>query len=103
MERTITNLSKLKGRVYVYLANADIGKSFMSHAKAEGFKLGKADPTTKEPAEIMAVNLNKTINYVGSIGSAAFHSNLDTIGGEPLIRVDYGKFVSGEDEYMISK
>lgn len=103
MERTITNLSKLEGKVYVYLANADIGKSFMSHAKTEGFKLGKADPTTKEAAEIMAVNPNKTINYVGSIGSAAFHSNLDTIGGKPFIRIDYGKFVSGEDEYMISK
>lgn len=101
MERTITNLSKLNGKVYVYLASADIGKSFMTQAKAEGFTLGKADPTTKEAAEIMAVSPDKTINYVGSIGSAAFHSKTTEIAGEPLVRVDYEKFVSGKDDYMM--
>lgn len=98
--KTITELSKLGGKVYVYLADKDIGKSFMAMAEEEDFKLGNACPTTKEAAEVMAVNADKTINYVGSIGSAAFHSNLDTIGGNPLIRVDFKKYLTGKD-YII--
>ena len=36
-ERTIVKLAGIKGRVYVYLENDDIGDLFMKQAEKEGF------------------------------------------------------------------
>lgn len=52
-------------------------------------------------AEIMAVNHNNTINYVGVIGRMAFGSGTETVNGEKLLRIDYKKYASGEDEYYL--
>lgn len=94
VQRSIKNLvNKSNGRVYVYLANDEIGNKFMQQAENEGFTFNDgAKPTSRCYAEIMAVNDNYTINYVGSVGCIAFGSGAETVNGQKLIRVDFEKY-----------
>lgn len=98
--RTITELSKKNGRVYVYLANVTIGEKFLQQAENEGFTFGDGvKPTERCYAEIMAVNHDLTINFVGTNGRIAFGGGAKTVGGEQLIRVDFEKYAAGEQDY----
>lgn len=102
--RTITELSKKNGRVYVYLANVAIGEKFLQQAEDEGFTFADgAKPTERCYAEIMAVNRDITINFVGMNGRIAFGSGAKTIGNEELIRVDFAKYANGESDYLYRK
>ena len=86
---TITDLSKLDGRVYVRLSAPEIGVRFLQQSEAEGFTFTDgAKPTSREAAEIMAVNPNRTLNYVGTVGRIAYGC-AGTIGGKPLIRIRF--------------
>ncbi len=99
--RTIIDLSKLNGRVYVYLANAEIGNRFLQQAEAEGFIYHDGvKPTERGCSTIMAVNRDKTVNFVGTNGYIAFGSGAKSIGSEQLIRVDGEKYLSGTDDYL---
>lgn len=40
---TITELSKMAGRVYVYLRNETVAKKFLLDAEAEGFSFGDGE------------------------------------------------------------
>lgn len=95
MLKTIRKLSEQDGRVYVYLANDDIGEQFLQQAEQEGFTFTDgAKPTERCYAEIMAVNRDITINFVGMNGRIAFGSGAKTIGNETLIRIDFEKYIS---------
>lgn len=99
--RTINDLSKLNGRVYVYLANAEIGNRFLQQAEAEGFTYHDGTkPTDRGWSTIMAVNREKTINFVGTNGFIAFGSGAKAVGSELMIRIDGAKYLSGADDYM---
>ena len=100
--RTIKNLvNQNNGKVYVYLANDEIGNKFMQQAEDEGFIFNDgAKPTSRCYAEIMAVNDNYTINFVGSVGRMAFGSGAETVNGQKLLRVDFEKYANGETDYM---
>ena len=94
----------MEGRAYVYLANDEIGIRFMQMAEDEGFTFGDGvKPTERQYAEVMAVNHNTTINYVGANGRIAFGSGAKTIGEEILIRIDFEKFISGDSDYLYKK
>ena len=87
---SIKNLSQLKGRVYVYLATEEIKEEFLRDAIAEGFTHSDGIPLTERPlSNIMAVNPNHTLNYVGSIGRMAFGSGAKTVNNQQLIRVEF--------------
>lgn len=102
--RTIRNISEMDGRTYVYLANDEIGNKFMQMAEDEGFTFGDGvKPTERQYAEVMAVNHNSTINFVGVNGRMAFGSGAKTIGEERLIRIDFRKYISDTNEYYYSK
>ena len=101
--RTIKNLSKLNGRVYVYLANAGIGHRFLQQAETEGFTYGDGvKPTEREYAEIMAINHDGTLNFVGTNGRIAYGSGVRHVGDKQLIRIDFEKYLSGDNDYCIS-
>ena len=98
--RTVSNLSQLDRRVYVYLTNAQIGDQFMLQAEDEGFTFHDGTlPSARCYDNIMVVNRDKTLNYVGANGRIAFGAGAETIGSELLIRVDYEKYLSGDDNY----
>lgn len=91
-EKAISNLLNLKGRVYVYLADEETGKQFMQQAETEGFTFRDGVKPTERPYDsIIALNRDRTINYVGFVGHMAFGAKAKTIGKEKLIRFDYKK------------
>lgn len=104
MDRTIKELAKKNGRVYVYLEDFETGNQFMQQAESEGFTFTDgAKPTERCYAEIMAVNCDITINFVGANGRIAFGSGTKTVGGEELIKVDYKKYISGDINYLYDR
>ncbi len=104
MERTIRNLAEMKDRVYLYFATQKGAIRFQHMAEDEGFTFGDgAKPTERECAEIMAINHDNTINFVGHIGTTAFMAGAKKIGNEGLIRVDFDKYVSGEKDFFFKQ
>ena len=98
MKKTIENLTKMNGKVYVYLKNAEIAEKFLRDAQNEGFTFGDGEkPTNHHYSDIIAVNKDKTLNYVGAIGRIAYGSGADKIGNEKLIRIDYEKYLENKN------
>ncbi|MBQ2662116.1 MAG: hypothetical protein IJF80_05635 [Clostridia bacterium] len=82
-------LSAHTGRIYIYLATADIGRQFLQDAENEGFMFGDGvKPTQREADSIFAIKDDMTINYVGFVGRIAYQA-ADRIGNKPLIKIDY--------------
>ena len=103
-KRTIEELMDLPGRVYVYLGDEEAAEEFFARAQEEGFLFGdKEKPAKKQRDCIIAVNKDRTLNYVGFAGHAAFGSGTETVGGQPLIRADYRRYISGEDDYICQR
>ena len=101
MNRTISDLAKTDGRVYVYLSDDETGNRFLRMAEDEGFTFADgARPTERQYEEIMAVNHGKTLNYVGTAGRIAFGAGAETVGGERLIRVDFRKYAAGNPDFF---
>lgn len=99
-QRKITDLLKLKGRVYVRLASKEIGQRFLQEAEREGFTFcDGVKPTEREHDDIFEINKDMTINYVGFIGHIAF-SGAKRVGGERLFRVDYEKYSENAKDYI---
>ena len=99
--RTVSNLLALKGRVYVYLGGENICNLFLKNAEEEGFTFGDGvKPTQRGGFDLIALHQDWTLNNVGWAGHMAFHNPEAVLGG-PLIRIDYGKYLSGCDDYII--
>ena len=82
-------LSAYRGRLYVYLATENVCRQLLQDAENEGFTFGDGvKPTERQISDIIAVNDDMTINYVGAIGHIAYQA-VDKIGDKPLIRIDY--------------
>ena len=95
MSKTIRELSQMNGRVYIFLRTPELGRRFLLQAEQEGFTFGDGEkPTARQYAEVMAVNRDITINYVGTNGRIAYGGGAVKIGSEPLIRIDYEKLLT---------
>lgn len=82
-------LSTHTGRIYVYLATEDICRRFLRDAESEGFVFTDGmKPTQKHTSDVIAINPDLTINYVGFVGHLAIQA-ANRIGNQPLIRIDY--------------
>lgn len=94
--RTIAELARKRGRVYVYLANSSLCDMFMQQAEQEGFVFADgAKPTEREAHEIMVIHSDFTLNYVGFAGHMLFGNN-----PKNLLRVDYAKYRNGLKDYL---
>lgn len=94
MKKTIKEMAA-NGKVYVYLSDEAVGERFLQQAEQEGFTFSDgAKPTSRHYSDIMAVNPDGTINYVGSYGRMAF-------GANAVNKIDYQRFSDGYDDYMI--
>ena len=103
-KRTIEELMSLPGRVYVYLEDEETAEEFFVKAEEEGFVFGDGEkPSRKQRDCIIAVNKNRTLNYVGFAGHAAFGSGAKMLGDEPLIRINYRRYPSGDWDYIYGK
>ena len=91
-ERTLTALRKeLRGDIYVWLRNEEIGNRFLQDAEHEGFTIGGDRPTAHPYAAVMALH-DDTINYVGSNGMTRFSCG----GTSDFHRVDYEMFLKAQ-------
>lgn len=97
MKRTIKELSKLKGKVYVYLKDEKTAKIFLKNAELEEFKFNRIKPTENKRSNIIAVKARKQLSYVGFVGHMAFQCPSGVEGN--FYRIDYKKYISGDDEY----
>lgn len=96
MSQPIKHLSQMNGRVYVFFKTDNLCRQFLTQAEREGFTFQDgAKPTERHTSDVIAVNKDYTINYVGTVGHIAFGSNIKKIGDESLIRIDYAEFIRG--------
>lgn len=99
MNRTIENLRHtISGKIYVYLDNEKIGKQFMRDAENEGYRFGKIKPTQSGWSNIIALEGNKQLSYVGFVGYMNFQCNGGDGGG--LTRIDYEKYIKGYTNFI---
>lgn len=97
MQRTVKKLSRLEGKVYVYLADENIAKQFLQDAEFEGFRFRKIKPTDNGWSSIIAVGKNKQLSYVGFVGHMAFQYPSGVNGN--FYRVDYKKYIDGDEDF----
>lgn len=101
--RNVTELSKLNGKVYVYLKDEMIARRFLQDAENEGFTFGDGEKPTARPGNnLYVVNRNWTVSHVGWAGHMAFQS-AKYVGEQELIRVDYERYLSEEEDFIINK
>ncbi len=99
-DRTLTALSNLDGRVYVYCSDRRTLQKFIEDAENEYFRYGDGvSLMEREPEHVMALNWNRTVNYIGYIGHVAYRT-ADRVGDQTLIRVDYRKYAAGEKDFI---
>ena len=94
--RTIRDLIKTDKKVYIYLQNKAIEYRFMSDAEREGITYGDGIKPTERPVDdIMALNSDGTISFLGWAGRMPYHYSKDTVK-----RVDYERYICGDDYYL---
>ncbi|MCC8358064.1 MAG: hypothetical protein LJU34_09625 [Oscillospiraceae bacterium] len=99
-DRTLTALTKLNGRVYVYCGDRKTQQQFIEDAENEYFHYGDGvSLLERKPGSIMALNQNRTVNFVGYLGTIAF-CHADHLNAVPLIKVDYRKYAAGYQDFI---
>ncbi len=97
--RTIKQFIKRADKVYFYMKDQETCQRFYQDAEREGITFGGEKPTIKEITDIVALLPEGEICYVGWAGHMCFHHG----GIEGVIRIDYAKYVSGDDDFFIIK
>lgn len=98
-KHTLENLLEPNCRIYLYFADRETTKAFIKNAEAEGFTFGDGVKVSKrELDDVMALNNDKTINFLGFAGYMSFRH--PEASSRYLVRVDYKKYISGEENYL---
>ncbi|MCD8118415.1 MAG: hypothetical protein LUE29_02795 [Lachnospiraceae bacterium] len=99
--RTLKALAALDARVYVYCPDRRTKQQFIEDAENEYFCYRDGvSLKEREPEDIMALNRDRTVNFVGYIGHLVFHTTAKEIGDKVLLKVDYRKYVAGEKNFI---
>lgn len=99
-KRTLRALCARNARVYVFLADEAARREFTQQAEREGITYRDGVRLPDRPCDgIMALNRDGTVNFVGFVGRMAFAA-AKTVGGEPLLRVDYRKYQAGDGDFI---
>lgn len=100
-ERTVTKLLNPATRVYVWFSTRSTALAFLEQAEREGFTFTDgALPTTKEPDDILAINDDLTINYLGFAGRVAY-KNVSENNGKLYVRIDYRRYCDCDANYYV--
>lgn len=98
--RTIKELISNEKKVYILLKSKAIQYRFMSDAECEGITYGdNVKPTERPVDDIMALQSNGTICFLGWAGRVCYHYAIQN----NIIRVDYEKYISGDADFIITK
>lgn len=100
MERTFDNLRKtLKGKIYLYLKDAETERQFIEDAQAEGYRFGSISPADSLADNIISLCEDKQLSHVGAIGRIAFQCNGGSGARGRFHRIDYAIFRRGDNNY----
>lgn len=98
--RKLKELCDLNARVYLVLTDEQVRREFTQQAEREGITYCDGVKVSARPCEdIMALNHDGTINFVGFVGHLAFAA-AKAIGREPLLRIDYQKYRDGDADFL---
>ena len=99
-KRTMTALRKsFDGKVYIIVKGNELRKQFVKDAETEGFRFGTINPTGSSTDDVIALEPNKQLSYVGFAGRAAIQCNGGSNAKGQFHLIDYAKFKGGDDEY----
>lgn len=99
MNRTIENLrNAISDKIYIYCDDEKNSKQFIRDAENEGYRFGKIKPTENSWSNIVALEQNKQLSYVGFCGHMAFQCNGGDNGG--LTRIDYEKYAKHNKDFV---
>lgn len=97
--RTISELIRKEVKVYILLNSKAIQYRFMSDAEFEGITYGDGTQATdRQVDDIMALQPEGSICFLGWAGRMCYHNSKGRV-----LRVDYEKYISGEDDYIVQK
>ncbi len=103
-KRTLTALrDSLPGRIYVFLKDEKTKTEFLADAKAEGWSFGDTGLPDALQDDIIAVNGNKQLCYVGFVGHTAFGAGGGSDADVRFHRIDYSKYKRGDKDYKYRK
>ena len=72
----LKEIAEKYGTIYVHMSDSESEKDFLRQAEEEGFVFGDgARPTEKEPANLIAVHVDGSVNYVGSMGRVVYQAH----------------------------
>ena len=92
--RTLTELIKTNSKVFIRLANDNLGQKFMQQAENEGFVYHGQNPTALHAESIMIIHNDYTL---GTLVGMAAHMHYHYCPKE--MRVDYARYINGFDDY----
>ncbi len=96
MSKIKSLLSANTGKIYVYLDSTDICKRFLQDAESEGFAFTDGTkPTQKHISDVIALNRDMTINYVGFVGRVAYQA-ARKIENQTLVKIDYRQIMRSQ-------
>ena len=99
-KRTLEELRRsLNGKVYIYLKDTETCKRFLRDAENEGYGFGNIKPTENSTDDIIALEHRKQLSYVGFVGRVAWQCNGGTNASGKFHRIDYDKYVNGDDDF----
>ena len=100
-DRTLKALSALDARVYVYCPDHRTKQQFIEDAENEYLRYRDGvSLKEREPEDIMALNRDGTVNFVGYVGHLAFRTTTKKVGDKTLLRVDYRKYTAGDKDFI---
>ena len=96
--RNVTELSKIKGKVMVYVGNRTVERKFLHDAEEEGFMFGNSiKPTDSPEDDLYVVHRDWTLGHAGWAGHMALMGMPSPY--EKLYIIDYEKYLFGEEDY----
>ena len=96
--RTLEALrNTLAGKIYIYCKNETTAKEFLAAAEKEGYRFGIINPTDSKTDDIIALEENNQLSYVGFVGRIAIQCSGS--GNINLHIIDYAKYRDGKEDY----
>lgn len=69
----LRELANEYGIIFVHMDSVEEEKDFIRQAEAEGFLFGDGrKPSEKNPANLLALHMDQTISYVGTMGRIGY-------------------------------
>lgn len=86
-------------KVYIQFRSDALCREFYKQAEAEGYRFGEIMPTASSPGDLIAIQDDYKLAFVGWVGHMAYQNRKAVVGG--ITCIDYEKYIAGWDDYLI--